>query len=70
MKVIKRWSPEQEPQISTKELTNILIEREGISAIEIPPEETVSIRTRFTKTSLYSQEIEFKGPAVIIINQD
>lgn len=48
---------------STKEITNELINREGISHLKIEPYEKVTITTG-------QGEREFTGPAIIIINQD
>jgi hypothetical protein len=70
LKVIKTWDPGEKEELTTKELTEKLIEREGISAVEISPEETVFIRSRYGNNGLFGESIEFKGPATIIINQD
>jgi len=48
---------------STKEITSELLQREGISHIEVEPHEKVTITTGTT-----SKNIE--GPAIIVINQD
>ncbi|MEI3607083.1 BC1881 family protein [Pseudogracilibacillus sp. SE30717A] len=49
--------------LSTKDLTNELKAREGITHIEIEPYEKISITTGH-------ETKEFTGPAIILINQD
>jgi hypothetical protein len=50
-------------QIPTKEISEELINREGITHISVEPYECVRIITG-------QEEREFTGPAIIIINQD
>ncbi|MBM4762721.1 BC1881 family protein [Bacillus sp. B15-48] len=50
-------------QYSTVELSNELVEREGISHIKVEPYEKVTLTTG-------QGEREFTGPVIIIINQD
>lgn len=48
---------------STKEISNELLSREGITQIRVEPYEKVKITTG-------QGEREFIGPAIIFINQD
>lgn len=48
---------------STKDISNELIQREGVSSIKVDPYEKVTIKTDQGKQ-------EFTGPAIIVINQD
>lgn len=50
-------------RISTKDLTNELMNRDGIKVIEVVPYEEVVIQKGPTTYSLV-------GPAIILINQD
>ncbi|MTI95400.1 MAG: BC1881 family protein [Firmicutes bacterium] len=50
-------------QVSTKELTNELINRLGVQAITLEPYQEAKITTE-------TSEQIFQGPAVILINQD
>ena len=49
--------------VHTKELSQELVSREGVSYIDLEPYEKVTITTG-------QGELEFTGPAIIIINQD
>lgn len=50
-------------KLSTKDLTETLLSREGITHLNVEPYEKVKITTGHS-------EKEFIGPAIIIINQD
>ncbi|MGM0903077.1 MAG: BC1881 family protein [Bacillota bacterium] len=50
-------------EVTTKEVTKELLNREGISSLSVEPYEKVKITTG-------QGEREFTGPAIIIINQD
>ena len=50
-------------ELTTKELSDLLQKREGISTIKVEPYEQIKIITS-------QSEKELIGPAIIIINQD
>lgn len=59
MKIIK-----QPEELSTKQLTDMLISRSGVIAASIEPHETV------TMSSSEGNVIHITGPAIIIVNKD